>query len=506
MRLMWGVAAGALLACAALPARAADHLLMTEFAVTPTDAEFIEIFNPTTEVVDLTDYYLSDFVLSSDPTQNYWRFVDGALVPQAGFDTDFLARFPAGATILPGQTLVVSLHDDLAFTEYWSGGGRTVPVDFEMIQDGSADGVPDMVDPGPAAIGQRLIQANAGLSNAREVVVLFHWDGQSDLVQDVDIVQWGNAGPVFNTLSPVKSGVQVDGPDADVVPTAYLADSPASEQDLASTGDSANDVGLTVSRVDFDEGLEALAGGNGLTGHNETSENYSVTWAENTEPSIGSPGEFGPPALLGAAARTATSFELEFSRALEAASATRLAAYSALQVLTPAGEPVNVPLAVRAAELLPDGRRVRLATEEQVPLALYEVRVSGVRSADGNDAVAPGTRVLLRGFNPGPGLRIQVPRRPFVPTLDAPIEIAYEAPQGRGVLLRVFDLSGRELVVLAEESAPAGGLRTIRWDGRDRLRQRLSAGVYTLHLEIPASGEETAVPLVIGSPSEETLR
>ncbi len=506
MRLKTGAAVLALLAGAALPVRAADHLVLTEFAVTPTDAEFIEIFNPTTEVVDLTDYYLSDFVLSSDPTQNYWRLVDGTLVPEAGFDTDFLARFPAGATILPGQTIVVSLHDDTVFTEFWAGGGRTVPVDFEMVQDGAADGVPDMVDPGPATIGQRLIQANAGLSNAREVVVLFHWDGVSDLVQDVDIVQWGNAGPVFNTISPVKTGVQVDGPDADATPTAYLADSPAAEQDLASTGDSANDVGLTVSRVDFDEGLEPLAGGNGLTGHNETGENYSATWAENTPPSIGSPGEFGPPALLGGAARSAESFELEFSRVLDATTAARTASYSILQVLTPAGEPANVPLAVRDAELLPDGRRVLLATAEQVPLALYEVRVSGVLSEDGNDAVAPGTRVLLRGYNPGPGLRIVVPRRPFVPTLDGPMEIAYEAPQGRGILLRVFDPSGRELFVLAEEAAPAGGLRTIRWDGRDRLRQRLPAGVYTLHLEIPASGEETAVPIVIGSPNEETLR
>ena len=174
MRLKTPAAVAALLALASVSARGADHLLLSEFAVTPTDAEFIEIYNPTTQVVDLTDYYVSDFVLASDPTQNYWRIVDGALRPQPGFATDFLARFPAGTSMLPGATIVISLHDNIAFEDAWSGGGRIVHADFEMIQDGTADGVPGMVDPGPALIGERLIQADAGLSNSREVIVLFH--------------------------------------------------------------------------------------------------------------------------------------------------------------------------------------------------------------------------------------------------------------------------------------------------------------------------------------------
>ena len=65
----------------------------------------------------------------------------------------------------------------------------------------------------------------------------------------------------------------------------------------------------------------------------------------------------------------------------------------------------------------------------------------------------------MRGFNPGPGLKLDVPHRPFVPTLDPLMEITYEAPQGRNVLLRVFNGEGRELFVLADEPAPPGGLR-----------------------------------------------
>src|SRR5262245_37806937 len=37
-----------------------DHLLISEVAVAPEAGEFIEIWNPTGDAVDLTDYYLSD--------------------------------------------------------------------------------------------------------------------------------------------------------------------------------------------------------------------------------------------------------------------------------------------------------------------------------------------------------------------------------------------------------------------------------------------------------------
>lgn len=507
MRSLCGsVARAALLVALAVPARGTDHLLFTEFAVTPTNGEFVEIYNPTAAPVDLSQYYLSDFVLAQDPAQNYWRIVDGALNPDPGFPNDFLVRFPVGASVLPGQTIVVALHDDLAFADAWSAGGQIVRPDFELIQDGSADGVSDMVDPGPELFGRPLIQSAAGLSNGTECVVLFHWDGVSDLVQDVDVVQWQAPGGTTNTIFPNKSGVSVDGPDPGTSTSIYLPDTPPASQNVASNLATANDFGLTVSRTDFDEAGETLTGGNGLTGHDETSEDLSLSWQANTTPSIGSPGEFGPPALLAGAARAVNRFDLLFSRGLDATTAERSSAYSLLQILTPGGEPVTLPLAATSAALAEDGRTVVLTTDPQVPLALYEIRVSGVLSEDGSESLALGTRALVRGFNPGPDLRLSIPHRPFFPQLDGRMEISYTAPQGASVLLRIFDGQGREILVMAEETAPPGGLRTIQWDGRDRLRQRVPAGVYYLHLEIPATGQATVVPLVMASAAEETFR
>ncbi len=504
--LAFGLAGAVVLAASPPVLFAADHLLLTEFAVRPTDAEFVEIFNPTAQPIDLTNVYLSDYVLASNSLNNYWHVVDGALVPDSAFPNDFLARFPDGATILPGESIVVALHDDALFSGFWSEGTSVAVPDYEMIQDGGGDGVPDMVDPGPALIGAPYIQSQAGLSNDREVVVMFRWDGLSDLVQDLDVVQWSNAGPAFNTLSPNKTGVSVDGPDPDEALSSYLPDTSPQGQDLASAATGAHDIELTVARINFQEGTERLEGGNGVTGHDETSENLSATWQANSIASIGSPGDFGPPALLAGLASTETEIVLVFSRALDPVTASDPANYHVTLVQTPAGGIASAPLPVRGARLDADPTRVLLATDPQIAAALYEVEASNVASADGTEVLTPGSRVFVRGYNPGPGIRLDVPLRPFVPHLDRQLEISYLAPQGEPILLRVFDARGRELFVMADELSPPGGLKTIRWDGRDDLRQVLPAGMYFLHLELSRTGDETVAPLVVAVASEGTLR
>lgn len=44
----------------AVTASAQDRLLLSELVVTPTSGEFIEIYNPASAAVDLTDYHLKD--------------------------------------------------------------------------------------------------------------------------------------------------------------------------------------------------------------------------------------------------------------------------------------------------------------------------------------------------------------------------------------------------------------------------------------------------------------
>lgn len=491
----------AVVLAAALPARAADHVLLSEFAVTPTAAEFVEIFNPTTTSVDLSNYYLSDFVLGGAADQNYYQLPTGEFSPDPGFTSDFLVRFPTGTSIGPGQAIVVSLHDSAEFESFWG----ELP-DFEMTQDGNADGVPDMVDPGPDLIGASYLQSELGLANGRETIVLFHWDGASDLVQDVDIVQWSDSGPDFNTVGVSKTGQSVDGPDADTVASPYLPDTPRASQALVTTDSPAHGPGSTVSRSDFDEIGETLLGGNGIIGHDETSEPFASTWEAGTEPSLGSPGAFGPPAFLNALSRASNLFELVFSRAMDPATCEDASNYTVFQVITPEGGLIRLPLGVVSATLSMDGRSVELETEPQAPLATYEIAVTNLRSEDLLTEVDPGARQLVRGYNAAADFALQVPPAPFVPDVEGPVTITYIAPQGVPVLVRIFDPEGRELFILADEIAPPGGLRNLTWDGRDDLRQRLPAGVYYVHLRVDGGREARVAPIVIAAATEGLLR
>jgi hypothetical protein len=275
LALILGVAAGT--------AQAADHLLITEFVVTPTAGEFIELYNPTASSIDLTNYYLSDDVAHND--NDYAHLVDGTA---SVYSSDFIARFPAGASIAAGEFAVISMTDDSLFTnEYGS-----VP-DFEINDySGGADAVADMVDPGG------LIGSSAGLTNSGEMVVLFYWDGNSDLLQDVDYAVWGDRDEGID-----KTGLAIDGPDADTVPTTYAADTAiASQTSVAVNGGSGqpHDFGFSAARAfPFDEVGETAVGGNGLTGNDETSEELSLAgnWNVHAAPSPGYVNVDAPPSI-----------------------------------------------------------------------------------------------------------------------------------------------------------------------------------------------------------------
>ncbi len=252
-----------------------DHVMISEICVTPTNGEFIEIFNPTAQPADLSNVYLSDAedwkAQAPYAQQHYWNLPSGTNFGLDGpqKDLDFVVRFPAGATIAPGQYLVVAFDSDRFNAQY----GKNP--DFEMTQDGAGDGVADMRIP----FG-RAISGSAGLTNDRELVILFEWDGQSDLVTDLDIVEWGDDLSGFYVD---KSGVSIDGPDQNTTPSSYRADQPMIMHDKAR----ANDIGASMKRIDFSEWGELKGGGNGAAGHDETSENWATTWSNLTPPTPG---------------------------------------------------------------------------------------------------------------------------------------------------------------------------------------------------------------------------
>jgi hypothetical protein len=249
--------------------QATAHLLLSEICATPSAAEFIEIYNPTALAIDLSNYYLAD-------RNDYYRITIGVLNQVA---TDFVLRFPAGATIGPGQYQVLALHGAQGFQQTFG----MLPT-YEVLETSAA--VPNMR---PGLIGA--VGAQYGLTDTDELVMLFYWDGQNDLVRDVDYVHWGQ--PTSTNPLVDKSGITIDGIDSDLMASSYLPDTPVSQQAPLAV----HQAGGSYHRCNFSESGEP-GNGNGITGEDETGEPLPANWKVNVStPSQRTPGA-GPPAGL----------------------------------------------------------------------------------------------------------------------------------------------------------------------------------------------------------------
>lgn len=275
-------------------------LLITEISVVPFGAEFIEIHNKGTTTVDLSNVYLTDATFANGAAF-YYKIVTGN--GGGGGYYDFNARFPDGATIEAGGYQTISVNGS---AEFFSALG--VNPTYELYEDGAtADSIPDMRPATPNSIATPTSTSSAvcpgsqtscpsGLTDSGEIVILYTWDGVSDLVQDLDYVVWGDKAEAVD-----KTGVSIDGPDADSTSSTYLADTAIASQIAIAGG--AHAAGMTWQRNDLNEGAEVKTGGNGYvstsstnadtifsngfeapnsnqSGHNETSENTNVTFTE----------------------------------------------------------------------------------------------------------------------------------------------------------------------------------------------------------------------------------
>jgi cysteine-rich repeat protein len=231
-------------ACSSACKLPGGHLLVTEVAVSPTAAEFVEIFNPSSSSVSLDGVYLSD-------RDDYYKVVTGSLSSAAN---DFVAAFPSGSTLAAGAWAVVSIQ---GATSYKSVFGKNP--DYELVSTDTS--VPDMKAPVTGGIGSA-----AGLTDTGELVVLFSWDGKSDLVKDLDYVAWKTPSTyVYKTTTTC-----VDGPDSDSTTSCFVDDTSSTSQSPVAHPTSGGSG--SIHRCDYLETGETKTGGNGAKGHDETSE------------------------------------------------------------------------------------------------------------------------------------------------------------------------------------------------------------------------------------------
>jgi hypothetical protein len=235
---------------------AQDHLLLSEVLV-PSSSEagtaFIEIYNPTDQSLSLNNVHLSNY-------DTYYKMVNA---DYSNNTAKFLVKF-TDIEIAPKANLVIAL-DGSAFT-----GKFTSSADYEIA--GTDDNTADMV--------VLYAGSNIKLESSNGFLILFQWDGSSDLIQDIDYISWG----FFTTGLMDKSGVSIDGPDANNDASNYLDDLSAASQKKATipTG------GQSLQRNGIVEIDEVTTGGNGLNGHNEATENWRTSFVASAP----SPGSF----------------------------------------------------------------------------------------------------------------------------------------------------------------------------------------------------------------------
>jgi len=221
-----------------------DHLVFTEVVLQPSDGEYVRIENPTGAPINLADYYLTD---ATDPANGkYYYNLPSGTDYWSGGSTDFIVRFP-DQDLAANSALVVSITSS---TSYQNTYGHAP--DLALKEDFL-----------PVVAGQTTIGAAPYfLDNTLETLVLFHWDGSSSIVQDVDYLLWGDT-----TYAVDKTDV-----------AGYQPDTPIANQSVAPVALN----GYKLIRAANNEGAEVSTSGNGITGHDETSEDLANTWIVTT--------------------------------------------------------------------------------------------------------------------------------------------------------------------------------------------------------------------------------
>lgn len=268
-----------------------DHLVISEVLSNDggvTDSfEFIEIFNPSPNDVQLDNYHLTDFTAAVNTSGYFWLPANGTNFGPAGGNntsTEFSVRFPGNVTMTPGDFVIVAVNGDGYVAQFGTPtlGGNLVGA-FALVP-GSTTLAPMMTWDGTSAANTvPVFNTNAtastatDLADAGEGIILFRYNGGNpdDLVVDIDMVYWGSG------QTQDKNGVAVDGGDTDVVASTYNADTATGTQDghRAVAANTPN----SLQRSDYSESTEDHASsGNGAGGHDETSEDWGSAFSAGT--------------------------------------------------------------------------------------------------------------------------------------------------------------------------------------------------------------------------------
>lgn len=450
---------------------AADHLIFKRIALAPTGAEMVVIHNPTNQDVPLGNYYITDAVNNS--TSKYYYNLPSGVDFWSGTVLDFIARFP-DTTLAAGDDLVLGLHDDSYYISYYNE-----EPDLALFGD--------MLN---AVVGQTTIppSPNFDILQNPEVLILFFWDGSSSTVQDVDYFLWGN-----NSFAIDKTYVP-----------GYLPDTPVGEQYFM-PGISDHKIYLRSSN---DEEESTVSGGNGLTGHNETGEEFEAGWNIVFNSSQITPiSQIFDEQHTAGASLIVQGLVVEFADVrpsngpqiitIEDNEGYRLSLTVwdwdvASSIVGPMIDPYNPSKYVIQASGLLD---FYLGWQLEI-LSAADILQYSVYHPEGEVVFSD---VIDAKIEPAPYV--------IIPSLGERLDFTYSFPSNSRVVVRIFDLSGRFVTSLVDRYFEQSGSvyrqeDNSDWDGRDHLGQIVPPGTYFMNIETNnfSTGKTSmdTAPVVVG--------
>ena len=457
----------------------ADHLIFNRICITPDESEMIEIYNPLNESVDLSNYYLSD-------SDKYYQWINGESIG----NFDFLIKFPSGSSIDSQGTYVITTQSNANFSDSYDFMPDLSLVDSDL----------EIFDSG----------INPNLSGSEEMLVLFYWDGISSIVQDVDYFLWGDYDKGFSKTT------------AEGYP---YNDTLLEEQIFIRNHGSSDFYDSLYVRLDINEYDEIQSDGNGITGHDETSENFIASWAiEGIERTIsfqdiingeydcagnsqdGCPlgsldcpivnpsgmivdyfdiTQFGGPHAI--TIEDSDGYRLELTIWPDNWDIANDPDYSNL--LEPPYNRYLVQGLGNVFEYNGEKQILVCSVDDFTILQSFDMEGEFDGSQTFNDAI----------ISPAPYV--------LIPSASEVLDYNYSFPSNSRVIIRVFDLSGRFITTLVDKYYESSG--TVRreesssaWDGTNQMGQIQPPGTYLMHME--ASNFQTGktsidiAPVVIG--------
>jgi hypothetical protein len=436
-----------------------DHLIFHRISPGEKDAEYVEIKNPTGFDIFIGDYYITDATKPVDSSY-YFNLPSGENFWSHSIN-DFIARFP-DTTVSAGSSFILSFHDSTRYFNY-----------YNEYPDFTLSGNMLNAIEGEQTIS--IIPNYAGIEMLQnpEVLILFKWTEGESLVQDVDYFLWGDT----------TYGVSKTNGDG------YQSDTPLSQQSVmpAISGDQ------IYQRRRTEEKDEILFGGNGITGHDETSENLIESWAVLFNPlSIMELSDIinGDPETDVDYLVTIMGLIVEFGDkrpsngpqiiTIEDHAGYRMdltiwnwdVAQSSIGYMVDYYNPAEYVIQARGTVDNYRGNwQVEIASADDILEADIYLK-EGIFS--------PDSMQTMVSINPAPFV--------LIPTLGERLDYSYSFPNDAKVIIRIFDLGGRFITTLVDRYFENAGtvvrnMDKSDWDGRDHLGQIVSPGTYIMHIE-----------------------